>query len=279
MGSLFRLLKYARRWRMKIVLATLYSTLNKLFDIAPEILIGMAVDVVVKREESFVAELGFHTPQSQITVLAIATFFIWALESLFQYLHSITWRGLAQDLQDALRMDTYDQVQRLDLAWFEENSVGNLLAILNDDVNQLERFLDTGANDLIQLAVSTLLIGAVFFYLDPTIALLAILPVPVIFIGSSFFQKNLAPRYTRVREGRRPIGRGTGQQSQRHDYHPQFHQGGCGKRARRRPEQGLSERQCRRDQDELGIHSRHSHGGAGRFHGDPGTGWPEDLRG
>jgi len=206
MGSLLRLWKYARAWRLKIILAAVYSTLNKLFDIAPEILIGIAVDVVVKREESFVAELGFHTPQSQITVLAIATFLIWTLESLFQYLHSITWRGLAQDLQDALRMDTYDRVQRLDLAWFEENSVGNLLAILNDDVNQLERFLDTGANDLIQLAVSTVLIGAVFFYLEPTIAILAILPVPVIFIGSTFFQKNLAPRYSRVREAAGLLG-------------------------------------------------------------------------
>jgi len=200
MHSLIRLLRYAKPWRGRIVLATTYSILNKLFDIAPEILIGIAVDVVVKREESFVADLGFVTPQSQIAALGVATFLIWAFESLFQYKYSVTWRGLAQALQHRMRMDAYEHAQRLDLAWFEENSVGNLQATLNDDVNQLERFLDTGANELIQLGVSTLAIGAVFFYLEPTIALLAVVPVPVIFLGSMYFQRSLGPRYSLVRD-------------------------------------------------------------------------------
>ncbi len=200
MHSLVRLLRYARPWRGRIILAVFYSTLNKLFDIAPEILIGVAVDVVVKREESFVAQLGFETPQSQIAALGVATFLIWAFESLTEYLYSVEWRRLAQSIQHSLRMDAYDHAQRLDQAWFEENSVGNLQATLNDDVNQLERFLDTGASEMIQLTVSTIAIGAVFFYLEPTIAVLAVVPVPAIFICSSYFQRNLGPRYTRVRD-------------------------------------------------------------------------------
>lgn len=206
MRSFPRLLKYARPWRGKMILATLYSSLNKLFDIAPEILIGIAVNVVVEREESFVAALGFTSPKSQILVLGAATFFIWVFESLFEYLYSLQWRGLAQSIQHALRMDTYDKVQRLDMTWFESNSTGNLMATLNDDVNQLERFLDTGANEIIQILVSTLLIGAIFFYLDPLIGFFTVLPVPLIFIGSSFFQKNLGPRYTRVRDAAGAIG-------------------------------------------------------------------------
>ena len=152
------------------------------------------------------ARLGFETPESQIGALAVATFFIWAFESLFEYLYAITWRGLAQSIQHALRMDTYHQVQRQDMAWFEENSTGNLLATLNDDVNQLERFLDTGANELIQLGVSTVLIGGIFFFLSPQIALLAVVPIPVIFIGSLFFQRNLAPKYSKVRDSAGLLG-------------------------------------------------------------------------
>ena len=84
--SISLILKYARPWRGKIVLSSIYSILNKLFDIAPEILIGIAVDLVVKRQDSIIAQLGFESIQSQITVLAIATFLIWAFESFFQYL-------------------------------------------------------------------------------------------------------------------------------------------------------------------------------------------------
>ena len=88
-AALGRLLRYARGYRRRIIAATTCSIINKLFDIAPEILIGVAIDVVVNQEESFVAGLGFETAQEQITVLAALTFFIWAGESLFEYLFQI----------------------------------------------------------------------------------------------------------------------------------------------------------------------------------------------
>ena len=39
---------------------------NKIFDIAPEVLIGVAVDLVVKKEDSFVASLGFASITEQV---------------------------------------------------------------------------------------------------------------------------------------------------------------------------------------------------------------------
>ena len=58
-SSLKQLLIYAKPWRSKIYLATFYSIINKLFDIAPEILLGVAVDLVVRKENSVIASLGF----------------------------------------------------------------------------------------------------------------------------------------------------------------------------------------------------------------------------
>jgi ATP-binding cassette subfamily B protein len=103
--ALTRLLRYARGYRSRILAATVCSTINKLFDIAPEILIGIAIDVVVNRQESFVAGLGFTTANSQILVLAFLTLLIWVGESLFEYLYLILWRNLAQRLQADLRQD------------------------------------------------------------------------------------------------------------------------------------------------------------------------------
>ena len=198
--SFFRFLKYAKPWRGKIILSTLYSIINKLFDIAPEILIGIAVDLVVQKNDSIIAKLGFESIQSQITFLAVATFLIWAFESIFQYLYSITWRNLAQTVEHEIRTDAYNHVQKLDVAWFENKKVGDITAKLNDDVNQLERFLDNGFNTIIQLIVSTIAIGGVFFYISPLVASISVLPIPVILIIAFFFQKNLSPRYLAVRD-------------------------------------------------------------------------------
>ncbi|MGP9768138.1 ABC transporter ATP-binding protein [Halomonas sp. AOP13-D3-9] len=198
--ALVRLLRYAKGYRRRIIAATTCSIINKLFDIAPEILIGVAIDVVVNQEQSFVASLGFETPQQQITMLAVLTFVIWAGESLFEYLFQILWRNLAQRLQADMRQDTYEHAQRLDMAFFESKNSGQLVATMNDDVNQLERFLDGGANSIIQVVVTVVTVGAVFFVLSPLIALLAFTPIPLIIWGAFFFQRKAGPLYSDVRE-------------------------------------------------------------------------------
>ncbi len=174
--------------------------LNKLFDVAPEILIGVAIDVVVRGKASFVAALGVTEPLSQVYLLGALTLLIWVCESLFEFAYLVLWRGLAQDLQHTLRTRTYAHVQRLDQAYFEDRSSGSLVAILNDDVNQLERFLNGGASDLIQVFVTVLACGAVFFAISPLLAALAFVPIPVIVWGAFLFQRRAGPRYDRVRE-------------------------------------------------------------------------------
>ncbi len=190
---------YAKPWRGKIIWASFCSIMNKIFDIAPEILIGIYVDLVVQREQSFIAQLGFESIQSQITLLAIATFLIWAFESIFEYLYSVGWKNIAQGIEHHIRIDTYSHVQNLDLEWYEKQKTGNITAILNDDVNQLERFLNGGFNDILQIIVSSIAIGGVFFYISPLIALFAICPIPIILLVASLFQKKLSPKYLDVR--------------------------------------------------------------------------------
>jgi ATP-binding cassette subfamily B protein len=103
-------------------------------------------------------------------------------------------------IQDELRVDTYTHMQHLELGYFEERSSGDLMAVLNDDVNQLERFLDIGANEVIQMLTTVVLIGAAFFIIAPSVAWLAFLPVPFILWGSFRFQRRIEPRYTVVRD-------------------------------------------------------------------------------
>jgi len=199
-SSLRRLWRYASRHRGQIIRASLWSILNKTFDIAPPILIGAAVDIVVRQEDSVLASFGVESPRSQVVVLAVITFFIWAFESLFEYLHGVAWRNLAQTVQHEMRMDAYTHMQHLELRYFEDRSTGDLMAVLNDDVNQLERFLDRGANEILQVLTTVVWIGAIFFYLAPGIAWLAFLPIPLILWGSFLFQRRLEPRYASVRE-------------------------------------------------------------------------------
>jgi ATP-binding cassette, subfamily B, bacterial len=201
-----RIFSYSKPSQKKIKQAILFSSLNKLFDIAPEILIGVAVDLVVRKKQSMLSSFGFSDPLHQLMALCGLTFLVWSCESLFQYLYSIRWKSVAQSLQHLFRINTYQHLQNLEMSWFEKNSIGNIQTILNDDINQLERFLDTGFNEIIQIVVSTILIGCIFVYISPLLALGTILPIPFIFIGIFLFQKNIQPKYEKVRHKAGKIG-------------------------------------------------------------------------
>ena len=183
-----------------IRLASACSVINKIWDLAPPLLIGLAVDVVVLKEDSFLATLGLMDPWHQLIFLSVLTFVIWGLESLFEYFYGVLWRNLAQTVQHELRLDTFNHVQKQGMGWFDERQKGDILAILNDDINQLERFLDKGANDLLQVSTTVLVVGSVFLAISWQIAIFAVLPIPIIVWGSFKYQRSLEPRYAKVRE-------------------------------------------------------------------------------
>ena len=195
-----RLLRTLHPHRRLVWLAGACSVLNKLFDLAPPVLIGLAVDVVVQQNSSWLAALGVRTVPGQLGALAVLSFLIWSAESLFEYLYALLWRNLAQRVQHELRLEAYDHLQRLEMGFFEASSSGRLLAILNDDINQLERFLDHGANELLQLVTTVLAVGGAMVWLSPTVAGVSFLPIPVILWGSLHFQRRLQPRYREVRD-------------------------------------------------------------------------------
>ncbi len=195
-----RLLNYGRKYHGQIWLATICSILNKLFDLAPPAIIGAAVDVVVQKQNSLIAQIGIKDLFGQLVVLSIISALIWSLESAFEYAYNWFWRNLAQRIQHDLRLDAYTHIQNLELAYFEDRSTGGLLSILNDDINQLERFLDGGANEVLQVITTVIIIGGGFFILAPSVAWWAMLPMPFILWGAIAFQKFLAPRYADVRE-------------------------------------------------------------------------------
>jgi ATP-binding cassette subfamily B protein len=199
-GPLRRLAEHTSSHKKTIRLASACSVINKIWDLAPPLLIGLAVDVVVLKENSFLAGMGMIDPWNQLILLSIVTFAVWGFESLFEFFYGVLWRNLAQTVQHELRLDTFNHVQKQGMGWFDERQRGDILAILNDDINQLERFLDKGANDLLQVSTTVVVVGAIFIAISWKVALFAVLPIPIIVWGSFRYQRSLEPKYAKVRD-------------------------------------------------------------------------------
>ncbi|MDZ8228011.1 ABC transporter ATP-binding protein [Nostoc sp. ChiVER01] len=200
-SPLQRLLNYGKKSQRQIYQAFTYSVINTMLDLAPPWLIGVAVDILVQQQNSFIAKFGIKAVVWQFALLSLLTVIVWIFESLSQYAYDRLWRNVAQDIQHSLRLNAYNHLQQLESAYFEDSSTGSLMSILSDDINQLEDFLNGGANEIIQVTTSLiiLVVGA-FFILPTNIIIAAMLPIPFILWGSLIYQKRLEPRYADVRE-------------------------------------------------------------------------------
>lgn len=191
---------YAKPDKRAIFFASMSSALHKVCDILPEILLAIAVDVVVRQKESVVAMyVGVIEPAHQLYLVATVTTILWAFESLFEYLYFITWHHLAQSIQHTIRLETYKKIQSMDLAYFEDKTIGGLQTILHDDVVQLENFLSQGPNEVIQLSVNIIVIGTLFMLISPTLFFLTLIPIPAVVFIAYHFQRRLSLQYKRMR--------------------------------------------------------------------------------
>ena len=117
----------------------------------------------IQQQDSLIARWGVESIRGQFLILTALTVAIWGLESMFEYAYDVIWRNLAQSIQMDLRIDAYAHLQNLNMAYFEECSTGRLMAVLNDDINQLERFLDRGANEVLKVITTVVLMVEPFF--------------------------------------------------------------------------------------------------------------------
>lgn len=195
-----RLFQYLQFYRQRFYLATTYSVLNKLLDLMPPLLVGWMVDIVSGNTPVWMKGITGNDPWVGAVFIAILVVVIFSFESFFEWLYQKGFMTIALDVQHKLRVEAYTAMQEKELAFFENNRTGNLLSILNDDINRLERFLSDVYNELLQVAILVVFSAFAFFTVSWELALIGLVPIPFIIGGSIWYQKKIAPFYSQIRE-------------------------------------------------------------------------------
>lgn len=187
------------KWHLRWALSS--SVLNKIFDLMPPLLVGWVIDTLRGTPPAWIHLFTHRNDAFYLAAfLSGISVLIFFFESLFQWAYQYGFMTLAQRVQHDLRLDTYHHLQNREMAYFENHRLGETLAIVNDDVNQMERFLNTGINELLQVIVLMLMSGAIMVSISWQLAIIGMLPIPLILWGSLAYQRIIAPRYKRVRE-------------------------------------------------------------------------------
>jgi len=99
-----------------------------------------------------------------------------------------------------LRVELYAYLQRLSLSYFERTSTGELMSRITNDVNALEQFVTHGSSLTLVDLLRLLGTAGVLLWLDWQLALVAMLPVPVLAVALRLFNTRVRPIYRQVRD-------------------------------------------------------------------------------
>ncbi|SER49832.1 ABC transporter ATP-binding protein [Natrinema salaciae] len=202
-------LEYGSNYTGAAIIGVIASFFARILDLLPALMLGVAIDAVIRQEipyaEAFPVGGGFVAPsvpdgrvaQFWLTIGIIAGAFL--LSAVFHWTRNWGFNTFAQNVQHDIRTDTYDQMQRLDMGFFADKQTGEMMSILSNDVNRLEKFLNDGMNSLFRLLVMVLGIGGLLLAINWQLALVALLPVPLIAVFTYLFIQTIQPKYAQVR--------------------------------------------------------------------------------
>ncbi|MFD1587850.1 ABC transporter ATP-binding protein [Halorientalis brevis] len=196
--------EYGRENDRAFAVGVFGSVVARMLDLLPPVLLGLAVDAILRNDKAFGLPLvpdgllpTTQTGQLVLTVGLIAAAFFGG--AAFHWLRNWGWNGFAQHIQHAIRTDTYDKMQRLNMDFFADKQTGEMMSILSNDVNRLENFLNDGMNSMFRLSIMVLGIAGILVWINWQLAVVALVPVPLIAFFTLKFIRTIQPKYADVR--------------------------------------------------------------------------------
>jgi ATP-binding cassette subfamily B protein len=187
------------------VIGAVATILGRAFGLVPAFVIGLAVDAIFLTErpyalpfvpEGLVPATDVEQLYVSIAILLGAT----GAGAVASWVEDWGWSVFAQRVQHNLRVDAYDRLQNLELAYFTSRRTGDLMSILNNDVNALETFLEDGLSATLWILATVVGIGVILVGLNLRLTVITLLPIPVLAAFTLLFTRLIEPRYLSIRE-------------------------------------------------------------------------------
>jgi ATP-binding cassette subfamily B protein len=135
-----------------------------------------------------------NRPDRLLPLILFATV-AFLVQHVFNSLRIILNNTFEQKVIFDLRSDLYSHIQLLPLRWFDNRATGDLMTRVIEDVNSVERVLIDGIEQGVVAVLQIVIVLAVMFYWNAKLALLALVPFPVLIGGALAYTLTAHRRY------------------------------------------------------------------------------------
>jgi ATP-binding cassette subfamily B protein len=192
----------ARRYA---VLGAVATVIGRALGLVPAFVIGLAVDAIFLAERPYALPLvpEWTVPATGVGQLYLSIAVLLGASvagAVVSWVEDWSWSVFAQRVQHNLRVDAYERLQGLELAYFTGRRTGDLMSVLNNDVNALETFLEDGLSATLWILATVGGIGLILAGLNLPLTAVTLLPIPVLAAFTLLFTRLIEPRYLSIRE-------------------------------------------------------------------------------
>lgn len=193
--DLWRIAPFVRPYKGRVTVGIAANAMARLFDLLPFLLVG----VIVQRIADAHGDLSLLSVNDFLW-LGVAIFGTFVGLALFQSVSDYAWDTLAQKVRHDIRTRLYAHLQRLDVSYFEDRQAGDIMAVLSNDVDNLENFLADATTSMVRMVVTFVAVYGILLWMDWHLALVLFAPLPIAVLVVRFFAKRVQPQYRRTRE-------------------------------------------------------------------------------
>ena len=189
MKSLLRVLRYFKPYRTRAVLTLAFAILSTLTAMAPPYLVKAVIDHAVAAGNARL-----------LVVYSGGIVLCYLLRDFFNMMRIRSNNRLEQQVILDMRDELFAKMQRLSLGFYSDRSTGELMSRVVDDVNHVERVLLDGTEQLIVATLTLVGVAVIMFSLNPFLAALALVPIPLLIVGALWYTRRMRRLYRIARE-------------------------------------------------------------------------------
>ena len=183
-----RLITYLRPYKLQVALATAAIVGHSALELVPPYLVKVVIDRYI--------------PARDITGLSlVAGVYLATLAGSFALDYAQTWvlQLTGQRIMFDMRMQIYEHLQQLDLKFYDRNPVGRLMTRVTTDVDVLNDLFTSGVVSVFGDLFTLVGIMAMMIWLDWRLAIVAFSVLPLIWMITQWFRRNVRESYRTVR--------------------------------------------------------------------------------
>ncbi|NLN75914.1 MAG: ABC transporter ATP-binding protein [Armatimonadetes bacterium] len=195
--AFLRLLEYLAPYKKAVSIGVIANLWMGLVVLAPPLIYGKNIT-----DRVILNHLGESGPARWrlLLISTAAQIILYGSSSFMVWVRMKTMHILGERILVDIRKQVYARLQTLSLSYFDRSQTGEIMSRVTNDSEVVEEFVTHAADTLVSDAIRLAAMCIIMFYVCKTLALISLLPVPIIFVLALTFSRKVRPIYRKVRE-------------------------------------------------------------------------------